>query len=596
MSIQKKFTLSTKNQLIILILLAIGLNANTLFNEYAIDDVVAFTKNTLVLKGVKGIPEILTTDFFYGIEKKENDLPGGRYRPISLIVFALEYQFFGINPFVSHLINVLLFALLIGMLFSLLQKHIFKEQNKYLAFITCLLFAAHPIHTEVIANVKSRDELIAFILLLAASFAFIRYSEKRSAMQLLSGLCYFFIALLTRESAVPFIGIVPLVAYFFFNQSIKKSVLLSIPLIAVFALYMVIRTIVVGYKSSANLDILNSPFIYASASEAFATKVFILFKYIWLMVFPHPLSCDYGFNQLEYVKLFSLTFILSSLLLTGLLIYSVFTFNKKSLFSFCILYFFVTIFLFSNFIIDIGAPLAERLLFQPSLAFCIVVAALYLKAGSKFNLPAKSMFVVIFILYSAKTVVRNAEWKNNATLYFADVITSPNSVRTNMFVAQEYVVKAQAEKNKELQKAYFHDAIHYDEIALNLYPHHKNLYKDLGSAYLGLKDYFKAADFWLQSYNLASKSDSSAKQRIEMLSDILYNEGNKIYKTGDVPAAINYYKKSTELKQTNADAWHNLSICYYKINDTVNGNLAQQFALILKSQENNSKTSIQKIP
>ncbi|MBK9525757.1 MAG: hypothetical protein IPO39_13735 [Bacteroidetes bacterium] len=215
--------LTTSQQLIVLLLLAFGLNFNTLFHEYALDDAVVLTGNTLVQKGVAGIPEILSHELFYGLEKQESDLSGGRYRPFALIVFALEVQFFGINPFVSHLINVLLFVFLIALLFRLLQKYIFRELNPNLAFLTCLLFVVHPIHTEVIANVKSRDELIAFILLLLSAFSILRYLKNRKLLSLLPAAFCFFISLLTRESAIPFIGIVPLTAYFFYNQSIKKS-------------------------------------------------------------------------------------------------------------------------------------------------------------------------------------------------------------------------------------------------------------------------------------------------------------------------------------------------------------------------------------
>ena len=123
-------TLSSKHRLIILVLLVIGLNANTLFNEYAVDDAVVLTSNQFVLKGVKGIPQIIVQDYFKGLGGlKGNELSGGRWRPFSLIVFAIEYQFFGANPIVSHLLNILLFALLIALLFIFLNKYIFFDNN-----------------------------------------------------------------------------------------------------------------------------------------------------------------------------------------------------------------------------------------------------------------------------------------------------------------------------------------------------------------------------------------------------------------------------------------------------------------------------------
>ncbi|MCX6292581.1 MAG: tetratricopeptide repeat protein [Bacteroidetes bacterium] len=576
----KKYISNTRHQVMILLLLALGLNINTLFNEYALDDLVVLTGNSLVEKGIKGIPEILTKEYFYGLDKKESDLSGGRYRPFALVLFAVEYQFFGANPFVSHLINVLLFVLLIYLLYRLLHEHLLRDRHGSLAFFTCLLFVVHPIHTEVIANVKSRDELITLVLLLTSAFAIIRYVEKRSPILLVPALLCFFLALLTRESAVPFIGMVPLIAYFFYHQSVKKSLQLSLPLIAVFIVYLGIRVSVVGYGHIGNKDILNYPFVYASPTEAFATKVFLMIKYLWLLVFPHPLSFDYGYNEIPYISIGSVKFILSFMAIAGLLAYAVFTFHKRALFSFCILFFALTIFLFSNFVIDIGAPLAERLLFLPSLAFCIVIATWYLKYETKNIAVTNAIMLIVLILFSVKTIQRNFEWKNNATLFFADVKTCPNSVRTNLYAGQQCLLKAKSETDKAIKAEYYKKTIFYDERILSIYPHYRYIYEDLGFAYFGLNNFWKAADQWLQSYRL-DLSNQGAKKRVDMLSDVFYNNGNNSYRTGAVDSAIVFYKKAVELNENNVDAWYNLGGSYFLINDTKNGIEAWQNVLRL---------------
>ena len=572
--------LTTSQQLIVLLLLAFGLNFNTLFHEYALDDAVVLTGNTLVQKGVAGIPEILSHELFYGLEKQESDLSGGRYRPFALIVFALEVQFFGINPFVSHLINVLLFVFLIALLFRLLQKYIFRELNPNLAFLTCLLFVVHPIHTEVIANVKSRDELIAFILLLLSAFSILRYLKNRKLLSLLPAAFCFFISLLTRESAIPFIGIVPLIAYFFYNQSIKKALLLSIPLFSIFILYMIIRISVVGLSHSTDRDVLNSPFILATASEAFATKIFLLARYIGLLFLPYPLTFDYGYNQIPYIDFGSVSFIFSAILLVALVIISLLTFKTRSLLSFCILFFFLTLFPFTNFIMDIGAPLAERLLFQPSLAFCILFSAYFLNTIPSKKILSFTIFWSVLLLFSTYTVVRNMDWKNNDTLFFADVETVPNSVRANLYAAKQYILKSKKETDKALKDEYFKKAIFYDERILQIYPHCKFIYEDLGFAYFGLLNYLKAAELWKKA-SILEPSSTSAKKRTQMISDVLYNEGNKFFRAANYAAAITYYTKSVELNENNADAWYNLGGAYFKTKDIKNGLEAWQMVTLL---------------
>ncbi len=545
------------------------------------DDAVVITHNKFVEKGIKGIPEIINQDFFKGWESSDdNELSGGRYRPFSLIIFALEYQFFGANPIVSHSINVLLFALLIALLYQLLQKCVFREQNKNLAFITCLLFVVHPIHTEVIANVKSRDELITFILLIVSLTSLIRHSEKPSVSNLLIYLSCFFLALLTRETAIAFIGVAPLILYFFFNQSIKKAMLFCLPLVAVLIGYLTLRFLLIGFSVSSSNNIMNAPFLYATASEAFATKVFILFRYMWLLFFPSPLSCDYGYNQIPYISIYSFQFILSMLLFTGLFAIALYTFRKRSIFSFCILYFLITISLAANFVLGIGTPLAERLLFQPSLAFCIVAAVFYFMIEKNFKVIATGTLLIILLLFSVKTYVRNNEWKNDETLFLADVITAPNSAKTNLIAAEQYIFKAELESDKELKNQYFQKAVYYGNRSLSIYHFYSITYLDLGAAYYGLFDYFKAADLWIQAHNV-SPSNKKIKESAEMLSAILFKEGNKFYEKGNINDAIKCYQKSAELNDSNVEAWYNLGGNYFLLNDSKNAITAWQKVVTL---------------
>ncbi|MCX6296744.1 MAG: hypothetical protein NTX97_11900 [Bacteroidetes bacterium] len=570
MKIFENFKFNTKHQLIILIILAFCLNVNTLFNEYALDDSIIFTNNSFVTKGVHGIPEILTTDLMKGTSVGAKELTQPRYRPFSQIIFAIEYQFFGTNPMVSHLINLLLFIFLIALLFKLLNSFIFQQQHKYLAFITCLLFVVHPIHTEVIANVKSRDELITFLLLIISLIQFIKYAELKKITFLLFGLLCFFIALLTRESAITFVGIVPLVLYFFFNKTFIKSLVFSIPLAIVTILYLALRFSIVGFKYTVT-DVLIAPFLYASPTQAFATKVLILIKYIGLLISPFPLSWEYGYNQIPYIDINSIPFILSSLLIITLLFYAVYTFKKRDLLSFSIMYFFVTISLVCNILVDIGTPLSERLLFQPSLAFCMVVAFIYLKANEKAKYLTNFIFIIILIVFSLKTILRNAEWKNDESIYFTDVNSTPNSIRTNMTVASEYNFKTNTETNIELRKEYFKKSIFYSSQALKIKSNNPRSQMDLLYSYHGLLNCYPAADFFLQD-NLSNLSTPEGKIILNILSDELYKNGNGFIEQGNIANAIESYSNCLKLNKTHTQAWYNLGGCYYSIKDTINAN------------------------
>ncbi len=568
-----RYTFNSVHQLVVVLLLALGVNCNTLFNDYALDDVVVLTENQLVQKGIAGIPDLMRTDYVYGYSQQSNILTGSRYRPLTLICFAMEYQFFGANPFVSHFVNLILLCCLLFLLLQLLHKYLFTQAHPLLSFITCCLFAVHPIHTEVIANVKSRDELLAFIfILLSALFAFRSLSTK-ARKDLLFSLCFFLLALLTKETALTFLGVLPLLFYFFTPSNLRSSIRLALPFLLVFMVYLGIRYFTVGFTSYPVNDVTNSPYIYASISEAFATKVFVLYHYLRLVAFPFSLCSDYGYNQLPYVGLTSLSFGLSFILITLLFSISAIYFKRKSLISFCILYFFITLSVGTNFIVDLGAPLAERMLFEPSLGFCMLLAMVMLTIQEKNQL----VFIVgccgLLIAFSIKTISRNAEWKNSESLILTDVETAPECSRLNLYACEKYLVKANLSQDTILKQDYLNRAIKYGEKSLALHSKFAYSYQRLGAAYYAKKELFKAADLWIKAAILDSTT-LLTKEWLRNLSFECYVQGNSQLEQSNNVAAIRYYLKSTELNSNAVESWYNMGGAYFILGDSLNGKRA----------------------
>lgn len=121
-----------------------ALYANTLGNEYALDDAIAITSNSFTKNGFSGIPDLFKYDTFTGFFGTTKELvAGGRYRPLSLVTFAIEWQLFGENPGVSHFINILLYALTGMILWQLLMRFRAEESNVWflsLPLVVVLLF------------------------------------------------------------------------------------------------------------------------------------------------------------------------------------------------------------------------------------------------------------------------------------------------------------------------------------------------------------------------------------------------------------------------------------------------------------------------
>ena len=191
--------------------------ANTITHDYALDDAIVITDNQYTQDGIAGLKGIFIYDTFYGFFKEEGKsklVAGGRYRPLSLATFAVEISIFGASPFVSHIVNALLFALCGYLVFYVLNEILQQIPNgAIISLFTAFIFAAHPIHTEVVANIKGRDEILAFLgSLMALYFAFVAFKSKKSMWHLPGAFCLF-LGLLSKENAITFLAIIPLSIY-----------------------------------------------------------------------------------------------------------------------------------------------------------------------------------------------------------------------------------------------------------------------------------------------------------------------------------------------------------------------------------------------
>ncbi|MGQ0827321.1 MAG: hypothetical protein ACT4ON_02880 [Bacteroidota bacterium] len=594
-SAPENFFTTLKNQLLIVILLVLVFYGNTFFNEYAMDDIVSITGNKFTQKGFKGISTLFFKDSFYGYFGDSAGLSGGRWRPLALITFAIEYQFFGQNPHLSHLNNILIYALTGVVLLLFLRKFVFIQQPA-IALLATVLFIIHPIHTEAVANIKSRDELLSFLfLILTLHFAMDYLNHGRKKIQLLLGCLFYFLALLSKENGLTFIAIIPLSFYFFSFETVKKCLISSLPFIAIAAIYMLTRTSIVGFNYHRIQDVNISPLSDATTIEWWATIFLALGKYIQLLFFPHPLSADYSYNQIPYVDFTSMYVWFSVLVQSLLLIVASAQLKKRSLLSYGIFFYFLSIFIVSNIVIDVGAILGERFLYQASFGFCLCIAlllhTLYQKAGSIKTYAAIVSLGAIILLSAGKTISRNSEWKNDQTLFIKDVQTCPNSVRTNIAAGSAFIINAQKETDSVKRVEMLNRSIIYLKKALVISPRAADPLLNLGVAYFNLGNYEMAANMW----KLAKEKGRIAEveQYERSLSINLMNKGLEWGNKKDFHKSIVYFYKAIETDSSNYEAWYNLGGAYYTIARYDSAAIAWERTLRLKPDYENAIKGLQ---
>jgi tetratricopeptide (TPR) repeat protein len=197
---------------LIVFVLALVLYSNTIPNEYNLDDVLVTNNHRNTAKGLSAWKEILN-EFYY-----EDDM-GYRYgyRPVTHLSFALEHQLFGESPHISHVVNVLLYALLCLFIFYLIQS-LDPVRGPTLAFLVAVIFAVHPIHTEVVASIKNRDELLSLLFAVLSLWSVLQLKKHitffKSAFWLLVSFICFVLSFYAKKSGISLVLLLPFLAIF----------------------------------------------------------------------------------------------------------------------------------------------------------------------------------------------------------------------------------------------------------------------------------------------------------------------------------------------------------------------------------------------
>jgi len=281
----------------IIAVLALLLYGNSIGNKYCLDDSIVITQNSFVEKGLSGISDIFSTESFTGFFGKQKELvSGARYRPLSIASFAIEKQLFGaFNPFFSHVLNILLF-IVTGVFIYLLLKRLLpvhKPVYEWVPFIAALLFIFHPIHTEVVANIKGRDEIMALLFSLMSSYFVITYLDKGGILKLVGAALLWFMALLSKENAIVFWILIPVMMLLSGIREVKKYILPVCLYSATAIVFLIIRHNVIGSSVGSSDELMNNSFLFATAEQKYATIFYTLWKYLELLFFPVQLTYDY---------------------------------------------------------------------------------------------------------------------------------------------------------------------------------------------------------------------------------------------------------------------------------------------------------------
>ncbi len=369
------------------------------------------------------------------------EVDAGLYRPITLLSYALNIIFLGGSAMSFHLVNLALYFGICSAIFVFLRK---LFSNEKLALLSTLIYLVLPIHTEVVANITGRSELLALFF---SILTLIEFTKEKSNFWL-AGL-YILLAIGAKETAVAVLPLAFLVILIK-EGGLKRELLgkyfrpFSASVIGT-CLYFFARFFILGpdHFLGIQTSLIENPLLFASASSRIATGLSILRMYVQKTFWPFGLCSDYSFNQVSLVSFSNFGAILGLLILVAGAISTFYFWKRKPIISLASAIFVVSFLPVSNLFFLIGTIAGERLFFFPSLGFAILMALVLSK------LEKKAVIIALLIIYSAIAFNRQSVWLTEEKLFLNAVECAPNSVLSRSNAGAAYLFRGELDKAAE---------------------------------------------------------------------------------------------------------------------------------------------------
>ena len=566
-------------------ILAIALYANSLHGELFFDDVNAVVNNAWVR--TSDVQGIFTHASWW------SEARGHGWRPATTLTFAADHALHGLAPFGYHLVNVLLHAAVSVLVFAVFSR---VTAAPLPSAVAALLFAAHPVHTEAVASVVGRAELLAAAGFFLAWLLFLRADAPRSrvppALLDAGGVLVFFAALLAKENALTLLPVLLFVDLLGTSGGERLAPLRRhagryAGLVAAALVFVVLRHRVLG-DDPGPISVLDNPLVGLPplASELTAIKVAGL--YAWRLLVPWKLAADYSFRQIAPVASPLDPAFLAALAAVGAIPVLVWwTWRRAPAAALGLGLLALTFAIVSNFAFPIGTIMAERLIYLPSAGFCLAAAVLLERATTSgaaassrdprspgadtppFTARLAIPLAVLLALYGARTWSRNRVWHDRLVFFSTMVVDAPESARSQrelgavladfgkFDVARAAFERSLAIKpddaatlynlgNALLQEGRLDDAIATYRRSLTVKPDFSDPMVNLGNAESMRGDHQAALDWMRRALALTPRSPT-----------LHMNAANELFRLGRLPEARAEYETALEIAPTAADVLTN---------------------------------------
>jgi protein O-mannosyl-transferase len=469
------------------------------------------------------------------------DIYFSMYLPVTLLTYAIDYHFSGMDASIYHITSVVFHLFNTALVFWFIYKLMKMVKNKFAlmyAIIVATLFGIHTIHVESVAWIAERKDVTYTFFYFICLLFYLQYIRTAQIKHLLLSLLMFFLSLISKAQAMPLAVVLILIDYFLKRDILSKKVIFEkVPffvLAIIFGIIAILATRQEGASSNAAL-----PF-----HEKIVYGAYSLTTYVIKMIVPYKLSAIYPYPEKPggNIQLIYYFYLLpASALLASIVLF----WKKLRPVVFGIGFYVVNIFIvlqifaYHNFII------ADRYTYVSSVGIYLLFGFIYEKLAKKKYLKYGFLFIFILSVAVLFAVTRNRQqvWENSLTLW-EDVRSKHPNVIISYYNAANHKMKTG--KLKEAIKDY--------NIAIEKNPEYIGALSNRGICHARLNNVRKA----IADFNRVIELDSTFR-------DVYSNRGNARVMLGDLKGAVKDYSKAIKLKPGFTDAYFNRGLAYNKL-------------------------------
>jgi len=548
----------TKGKLTLLIIASVAVFSISLFFSFVWDDVHLIS---MEIHNIAGLTLFKSGGFYY--------------RPIVGVSFLLDFLIWKWNPLGYHLTNVILHTLCVILVFqltrALLKYHLTAYSEGFIPFFTALIFAIHPIHTESVAWIAARTDILATLFFLLAFLAYIIFRHENRPAGLVLSLIFFFFSLGSKIIGIAFPFVI--IAYELILSQKPKAALFSLLYLFPFVPYFIFR--------SHSFSLLEKIIRLSLKGMGIAHLIQLFFSSLWFYLiksfWPFPQSAFIG-------KVPGLHKPLIGIIILIAIAASILKLDKKHILKFFLAFFFITLLpsLAPVFIKVVSTPLAERYLYLPSVGICFFLCYVLFALAEQYSKNEKSPFIqktaiitllIIAIAAGAVSAERSLVWKNELTLWRDTVRKSPEfgKVHNNYGLAL-----MEAGKLNEAEKEF---RLALSSKTINTITGRSNACVNLGNLHLKRNELKKAENAYRAALKYW-KDNEAAYYNLGWLYFVKAAKAEEKNKKQFLLSSENALKKALKINPSFIKAHLLLGKVYYYLNDRKNS--LKEFQTLIK--------------